>query len=170
MVGQVLLYFLCDKGTFGWWTKPGNPDSLYVDDVALFVENPHALSSVIELIQYVGCFTGLTLNLDKTIAFAQKVHGCHGIHGIQMGNEPIKYLGAYLGIGDLTTLNFEKPLHLARQKIKHWNSQSLTLQARVLVSKTFIFSLFTHILNSVFITNDQIDLLQKLLNSFIWRE
>ncbi len=81
----------------------------------------------------------------------------------------VKYLGAYLGVGDLSHLNFEKPLHLVQQKIQAWSSRSLTLKARVIVAKTFIFSLFTHILNTVYITNNQLEIIQKILNEFLWR-
>ncbi len=123
---------------------------------------------MIEHIQYIGQFTGLTLNLDKTIAFSPKFHGIHYVHGIQISNTLVKYLGAFLGTGDLSTLNFEKPLRVARQKIRVWSSHTLTLKARVTVEKTFIYSLFIHVLNVVYIRNDQLELLQKLLNDFLW--
>ncbi len=35
--------------------------------------------------------------------------------------------------------------------------------------KTFIFSVFIHILNSVVMTNDQIYLIQSMLNDFLWK-
>ena len=37
------------------------------------------------------------------------------------------------------------------------------------VAKTFIFSLFTHILNTMYITNNQLEIIQKILNEFLWR-
>ncbi len=37
------------------------------------------------------------------------------------------------------------------------------------MAKTFIFSLFVHILNCVYISSEQLDLLQKILNNFLWR-
>ncbi len=151
LVGQVVLFSLRDVGLFDWWKKPGDLDSQYEDDIALLLENTNALPSVIKHIQFVGRLIGLTLNLDKTIAFSPKAIGFHMIHGIQMSNSPVRYLGAFLGIGDLSSLNFEKPLRIARQKIHAWNSRNLTLPARVTVAKTFIFSLFTHILNVVYV-------------------
>ena len=80
----------------------------------------------------------------------------------------MKYLGAYLGLGDLTHLNFEKPLCVAWNKLNKWNKHKLTLPARVVILKTFIFSLFTHIINIVFITQKQLSLIQNILNDFLW--
>ncbi len=144
LVGQVLLYSMRDCGLFQWWTRLGDLDSQYADNIVLLVENCNSLPKIIEHIQWVGKFTGLELNLDKTIAFAPHLQGQYIVHGIQMFNEPVKYLGAFLGVGNLTTMNFEKPLHQARAKIRSSNVHNLTLQARVVVAKTFIFSLFTH--------------------------
>ena len=154
-------------GLFDWWKKPGDLNSQYADDTALLLLDIHALPQVIDHIQYVGWFTGLTLNLDKTIAFSQKFHSIYYVHSIQISNVPVKYLGTFLGIGDLSTLNCEKPLQVARQKIQVWNSHTLTLKAHVTVMKTFIYSLFTHVLNVVYIRNDQLEFLQKLLNEFL---
>ncbi len=138
LVGQVLLYSMRDCGLFQWWTKLGDLDSQYADDIALLVENCNSLPKIIEYIQWVGKFTSLKLNLDKMIAFTPHLQGRYIVHGIQMSNEPVKYLGVFLGVGDLTTMNFEKPLHQAHAKIRSWNACNLTLQARVVVVKTYL--------------------------------
>ncbi len=109
----MVIYSLRDVGLFDWWKKPGDLSSQYADDIALLVLNVQELLKVLDHIQYVGKFTGLSLNLDKTIAFNHKSCSRHVIHGIQMDKTPVKYLGAYLGVGDLSHLNFEKPLYLA---------------------------------------------------------
>ncbi len=119
-------------------------------------------------IQWVGIFTGLELNLTKTIAFNPHAVGSMVQDGIVVRCAPVKYLGAYLGLSDLSKLNFEQQLCKARAIISKWSGRNLSLDARILVSKTFIFSVFTCILNAVFITNVQINLIQKLLNEFIW--
>ena len=46
----------------------------------------------------------------------------------------------------------------------------MSLPAKVLVSKTFIFSTFVHIYNYSLITNDQIKTIQSILNDFIWNK
>ncbi len=86
-----------------------------------------------------------------------------------MGSTPVKYLGAFLGLQDLSRANFEKPLRASRSVMFKWVHQSLTLDARILVMKTFVFSLLTHTLNVVVITHHQIDLIHKLLNDSVWQ-
>ena len=169
LVGQVLVFSLHEAGCFSWWHHLGDPCSIYADDNALFVLNLDQLPEILEHILKTGEFTGLKLNLNKTIAFSHKVTTKSCVAGVEIGNEPIKYLGAYLGTGDLAALNFEKPLCTARIKLCNWSSQSLALQARVLALKTFVFSLFVHILNMVWVNNDQLDLLQKIMNEFLWK-
>ncbi len=68
----------------------------------------------------------------------------------------------------MSELNFEKPLRAAWNKIHKWNKRHLTLLAKILVAKTFIFSLFTHILNTTWVVNVQLDLIQRILNKFVW--
>ncbi len=86
LVGQVLIYSVHDHGLFSWWNKPGDPSCQYADDVALLIIDPHSLPQILEHISYIGSFTGLSLNLDKTIAFNYKVSGKHVIHGITNEN------------------------------------------------------------------------------------
>ncbi len=169
LVRQVLIYSLRDCAYFEWWYFYSDPCSLYADDMAIFLPDIDQLAKVLKHIQWVGTFTGLELNLVKTIAFNLQVKGTvlHG--GIIVCCAQVKYLGAFLGLGDLSKLNFEQPLHKAKSIISRWTSRNLSLDVRILVSKIFVFSVFTHVLNVVYITNAQIDLIQKLLNEFLWR-
>ena len=50
-----------------------------------------------------------------------------------------------------------------------WSKRTLTLDSRILVLKTFVVSLFIHILNTTFISTTQIDLIQKLCIDFLWK-
>ncbi len=158
MVGQVLIYSLHDNGHFEWWHFVNDPCSLYADDIALFLPDMSCLSDIIVHINFVGSFTGLQLNLDKTIAFNASAQGKLQVAGVAICNSPVKYLGASLGLGDLSRLNFETLLRKARALVAHWNRRSLTLDARILVVKTFIFSVFVHVLNTVHITSNQLDI------------
>ncbi len=124
---------------------------------------------VLHHIEFVGCFTGLTLNLDKTIAFDATAVPQLKVAGIMVRNAPVKYLGAILGLGDLSRLNFEQPLCKAKTALSCWGKRSLILDARTLVIKTFVFSMFVDILNSVPVTSVQLDFLQKLITDFLWK-
>ncbi len=168
LVGQVLVYSLCAAGLFAWWTYSSDPCSLYADDGTLFIPDLSKLSEVISHIQGLTKFTGLSLNLDKTIIFNPKTHGSKLFRGMRMQGTPVKYLGTFVGSGNLARDNFELTLRKARLIAAHWNKRNLTLPARVLICKTFIFSTFVHICNCCHITTSQIELLQKILNEFLW--
>ncbi len=94
-----------------WWGDR-DPAFLYADDGTLFVQNAEQLPGIIAHIKWVGKFTGLSLNLNKTIAYNHK-HGSRIISGIKISNDPVKYLGALIGDGDLSSANFEHLLKKA---------------------------------------------------------
>ncbi len=169
LVGQVLIYSLRDHGYFEWWTFLGDPCSLYADDTTIFLHNLSQLAKVIQHIHWVGTFTGLHLNIDKTITFNSEIVGERILAGVSTRNTPVKYLGAFLGLGDLTKLNFEQPLRKAHGIMNKWNNRHLTLDGCILIFKTFLFSVFTHMLNSIFLTVSQINVIQKLVSDFVWQ-
>ncbi len=168
LVGQILIYSLHDCRYFEWWTFSNDPCSLYADDIALFLPDLDQLVVVLAHIQWVGRFTGLELNLSKTIAFNPNAVGLMVQNSVSIRCAPVKYLGAFLGLGDLSKINFENPLHKAWVVFSKWSGHCLTLDARIMVSKIFLFSMFTHVLNVVYITQAQIDLIQKLISDFVW--
>lgn len=167
LVGQVLVYSLQQQGFFIWWGK-SDPTSLYADDGTLIVWDTHQLSAVLHYIGIVGQFTGLTLNLQKTIACSHQ-NKSYILAGIGISNTPVKYLGAMVGAEDLSTANFEHLLWKARKIATKWCSRHLTIPAYVLVAKTFVFSTFIDVCNYVYLTIDQLQLLKSILNQFIWQ-
>ncbi len=50
-----------------------------------------------------------------------------------------------------------------------WSKRNLTLDARILVVKTFLFSIFIHVLNMVYISSEQLEVIQKLIIDFLWK-
>ncbi len=102
----------------------------------------------------VGKYTGLNLNLDKTVAFSHHQKVSISFAGVLVHSAPVKYLGVMVGAGDLTKHNFAHVLEKAYLVTKHWSKRNLSLLAKVLVSKTLIFSTFVYICNCSLITND----------------
>ncbi len=121
LVRQVLIFLLRDSGYFEWWHFMNHPCSLYADDTAIFLSNLTQLKPVLDHIALMGSFTRLTLNLEKTIAFDPSAAHKLQVSGICVCNAPVKYLGAFLGLGDLSCLNFDQPLKKARAVIGRWS-------------------------------------------------
>ncbi len=89
---------------------------------------------------------------------------------MKVSNEPVKYLGSFLGIGSqVEQKNFENIWSKMQVKIHQWQNRVISLQAWVLVIKTLLFSCCIHVLNSVFINNKHLEQIQHLLNEFLWK-
>ena len=67
LVSQVLIYALQQRGLFAWWPFHGDPCSLYADDTAIFISTLEQIKPLTQQIIFIGHFTGLYLNLQKTI-------------------------------------------------------------------------------------------------------
>ena len=77
LVSQVLIYYLQHHGFFSWWGHHTEPSSLYADDTAIISESIEQLPGLIQAICHVDSFTGLELNLSKTIDFScQEMDEC----------------------------------------------------------------------------------------------
>ncbi len=108
-------------GIFAWWSFNSDLTSLYADDVALILEYIDVLPRVITLIQYCGKFTGLELNLSKTIAYSLQVKIPFTLAGVQISSEPVKYLGSYLGNKEeAESMNFQTALNKMRVVSTRW--------------------------------------------------
>ena len=101
--------------------------------------------------------------------FDPEITGPLNKNGVVVQSSPVKYLGTYLGLGNLSKLNFEQPLRKAKEVLNHWSKRTLTLDGQILVLKIFVVLLFIHVLNTTFISTAQIDLIQKLCLDFLWK-
>ena len=126
LVGQLQIYSLRQQGFFAWWSFNGDPCSLYADDMAIFILDLSQLHGIIQHLQYLGQFTGLMLNLDKTLALGPNVKIAK-VAGVCVDKKPVKYLGTFLGVGDLSDMNFENALIKVRGVAAKWQKRNLTL-------------------------------------------
>ncbi len=83
-----------------------DPCSLYADDTAISLSDITQLAAILKHIEYIGTFTGLCLNMDKTIAFDPNASNKIKQASVVVGSTPVKYLGAYLGLGRLGKVEF----------------------------------------------------------------
>ncbi len=123
---------------------------------------------VLHYLSLCGKYTGLSLNLSKTIAFDP--FGCvDNSLGIQVTNKPVKYLGTYLSMDPtVEQLNFEVIKSKIKSKIDCWKNRVISLQGCILVIKVLIFSCGTHILNTTYVASKHLDQIQHILNEFLW--
>ncbi len=170
LVGQVTVYYLHACGHFLRWTLTSDPNSLYADDIALISESLEDVPQILRDLQKCGEFTGLQLNLAKTVVYSSACERDYQFHGITVTGNPVKYLGTYIGKGDTATiLNLDSALSKMKTMAQRWKHQTLSLTARIVVFKTMIFSQVVHILNTMYVAPKTINFLQKYANDFLWR-
>ncbi len=142
---------------------------MLADDVALLIKHAD-LNWVLEALGYCGRFTGLKLNVSKTVAFDPHNLLSDTETAVQVVSQQVKYLGAFLGTDPMVeSLNFDMIQKKMRTKIDRWKHRITSLQGWVLVIKVIIFLCCTHVLNSVHILSKHLDQIQHMLNEFLWK-
>ncbi len=99
------------------------------------------ISAIISHIWLVGKYTGLSLNVNKTVIFDLKSQIDTYLHGMLVTLKLVKYLGAFIGKDNLSHLNFDVTLQKARKIATRWNKRQLSLPGKVLVCKTYFLCL-----------------------------
>ncbi len=82
LVRQVTVYYLQACSHFLWCTLTGDPNSLYADDIALISESLEQIPAILSDLQKCGEFTGLQLNLKKTVVYSSSCTQDYQYHGI----------------------------------------------------------------------------------------
>ena len=104
------------------------------------------------------------------VVLSPRLHGLDKLHGIKITSDPVKYLGAFLGMGkNPENINFQNILDKMKAVAAQWRKHALTLPVRVLIMRSLILSMATHILSTVYINKDHLTILQKICNDFLWR-
>ena len=170
IISQIIVYYLQACGHFIWWMFLGDLSSMYADGIALILPSLQQIPGVLRDLEVCGQYTGLRLNVDKTVVYSQKATHNYKFHGVLVTSNPVKYLGTFLGVAEaMEKLNFEVAISKMRYMANKWRKRPLSLFAQVLVFKTMIISQITHVLNTVFILSKQLDFLQNFANEFLWQ-
>ncbi len=101
---------------------------MLADDVALLIKHAD-LNWVLEALGYCGRFTGLKLNVSKTVAFDPHNLLSDTETAVQVVSQQVKYLGAFLGTDPMVeSLNFDMIQKKMRTKIDRWKHRITSLQ------------------------------------------
>ena len=163
-----MVFYLQSQGIFAWWTFQSDLSSLYTDDIALILENIDVVPMVIRLIQMCSKFTGLQLNVHKMVGYMPHLTTPRMVAGVKISSDLVKYLGVFIERDVAEDKNFDSILDKMKRVAMRWRSRPLTLPVWVLIAKCMIFSVGTHVLNTVTISSHRLEILQKVLNDFLW--
>ncbi len=130
IVSQIIVYYLQAYGHFLWWTLLGDLSSLYADDIALILLSLQQILYVLRDLQVCGQYTGLRLNINKTMVYSWKAIKDYKIHGVLVTSNPVKYLGTFLGkVEAMEKLNIETAISKMRYTTSKWRKRPLSLFA-----------------------------------------
>ena len=82
LVSQITIYYLQSCGHFLWWTFVGDPNNLYADDIALIIETLAGVPGILRDLLTCSEYTGLYLNLQKTVVYDRTCIQDYQFHGV----------------------------------------------------------------------------------------
>jgi len=140
------------------------------DDTTIFVRDSLEIKRVIDCLNSFSLVSGLKLNLNKCELFPLKNCELLDINGI-----PVKKVITYLGIKickdekERGQLNFQSVVKKVKNRFNLWLMRDLSLNGRILLSKTECLSRLLYPAISLEVPNNIIKEVDKNLFNFIWR-
>ena len=90
---------------------------------------------------------------------------------IKVKNGCFKTLGIWFSknMNEMVKLNFEERLQDMKKILFIWNARNLSLKGRIIVIKSLVLPKITFLLSSIYVPNDILDKIHKILFDFLWR-
>ena len=141
--------------------------------MTLFLTEVSSVKVALDLFEEFYRYAGLRLNKNKTEAIVLYNDG--NIYqdtslGILWKSGNFKTLGAWFSpdITEIQTLNINDRLNKIESLLNVWNSRSLTLKGKVTIIKSLIMPHIIHIASFLFLSNNFINKIDKMLFNFLW--
>ena len=103
----------------------------YADDASMLLKNGEQILNALDEVIEFGKVSGLKLNMNKTegLWIGSLANSNIKIAGIKWRNDPIKYLGIYIGINReaCNNLNWYSKLEAFQRLLDVWRTKNLTL-------------------------------------------
>jgi hypothetical protein len=141
------------------------------DDMTLFLKDRTEVENSINIIDLFGRFSGLRLNMQKTMA-------------LRMGNQAvernipvpvvdkIKILGIYFERGKAASdieENWKGRVERIQALIKNWSCRDLSIHGKVVVIKTFLLSQLTYVMQSIGLPLVILKKVNTMFYKFLWQ-
>jgi hypothetical protein len=149
----------------------------YADDTTLFPKDENDIKHLLKLIDLFSFFSGLKLNKSKTEAmYVGRLKNCKDKIGDirwNIGNATIKILGFYFSNFMKTSeidRNWTHRIENIERLIHSWEKRDLSIHGKVLISKTFLLSQLTYVLQSLILPDSVLKKVNLLLYKFLWKK
>ena len=145
----------------------------YADDITLLIKDLIDFREVLSRIKLFSEFSGLKLNIKKTYAMKLGGESWEGRfeEGIQFV-QTIKILGIFFSStmdARLIPENTEGKIKSLERICALWSRRPLTIIGKILILKVFGLSLFINVIQSIGLSIDDINRINKIFYTFIWK-
>ena len=145
----------------------------YADDTTLFLRDLIDFREILSKIKAFGLYTGLELNKNKSnamyISNTKKENTLK--YGIKFLNK-LKILGVIFS-NVKSTQDIEENVSDRINKLERictiWSKRKLTIIGKITILKSFGISIFIHIMQSIGISRANLDKINKIMFSFLWK-
>ena len=144
--------------------------SQLADDTAIFIRNKHEVNKVVRCIEEFSAVSGLRMNLIKSALFPIKECNLSELDNIPVKNS-ITYSGVVIDKNEKNrySLNYNTIIQQVSKKLNMWLMRDLSLNGRVLLSKTEGISRLVYVSLSLAMPPIICKKLDQILFNFIWR-
>ena len=148
--------------------------SQLADDTTVFVSDLQSVSNVLEMLEQFKAFSGLKLNLEKTIA--KCIGSLEGKKyetlGLKWIDGPISTLGITISNNAQFILDnvFYHKLKTFGNILNMWNCRGLSLKGRVTILKSLALPKLLYPMSVLPIPTDVVDLVDNMIIDFIWNK
>ena len=146
----------------------------YADDITLLLRDIFDFREILSRIKLFAEFSGLQLNIKKSYAMKLGRESWEGRseQGIKFVNK-LKILGIFFSsVEDARLLpeNIDSRIKNLEKICSLWSRRILSLQGKILILKVYGLSLFVNVIQSIGITQDNLNIINKIFFRFIWRK
>ena len=145
--------------------------SLFADDMTCFLRDGDSYTTLCQVLECFGDFSGLKVNHEKTEMLAL---GNNTTQVLAFAKhkvcETIKILGVYFGynLKQRHDLNFTQTLKAIKKSINMWKWRNLSLIGRIQIVKTFAIPKLMYRASVIAISNELVKEVNSILYGFIW--
>ena len=146
------------------------------DDTTLFVKDLKSVANAIEMFNEFGKYSGLRLNLEKTVIIPLGTLQLTSINlpkylkYIKIQRTSFKTLGVWFSLDTNISvdLNFTERIREVEKLLYIWSTRHLSWKGKITILKSLIVPKFVHLLNSIYTPVNILDRINKLLFNFLW--
>ena len=149
--------------------------SQLADDTTVFVSDLDSVGNVLELLKQFRLFSGLKLNVEKTVAkcIGSLEHRvCTETFGLKWTDGPLTTLGITISNDAQFILEnvFQPKLKAFDNVLNMWNNRGLSIKGRITILKSLALPKLLYPMSVLPIPTTVVDIVDNMISDFIWNK